>query len=95
MYSNVQLSGPIIASESAEKKPAEFHMLTLDELKDSDYPLPTYLSPESELQEGWIETDRPTSNSDAPSPPKKLLAMDCEMVRRCFLFYFVLLLFVD
>ncbi|KAG0331116.1 hypothetical protein BG000_011192 [Podila horticola] len=69
------------ASESAEKKPAEFHMLTLDELKDSDYPLPTYLSPESELQEGWIETDRPTSNSDAPSPPKKLLAMDCEMCR--------------
>jgi len=56
-------------------------MLTLDELKDCDYPLPTYLSPGSELQEGWIETERPTSISDSTLPPKKLLAMDCEMVR--------------
>ncbi|KAG0359089.1 hypothetical protein BG005_001397 [Podila minutissima] len=69
------------ASESAEKKSPEFHMLTLDELKDCDYPLPTYLSSESQLQEGWIETDRQTSDSDGPPPPKKLLAMDCEMCR--------------
>ncbi|KFH72374.1 hypothetical protein MVEG_02665 [Podila verticillata NRRL 6337] len=69
------------ASASAEKKTAEFHMLTLDELKDCDYPLPTYLSPGSELQEGWIETERPTSNLDGTPPPKKLLAMDCEMCR--------------
>ncbi|KAG0017866.1 hypothetical protein BGZ82_000632 [Podila clonocystis] len=92
-WSEKALSGPVtefqelrkffdyMTSESAEKKSAEFHMLTLDELKDSDYPLPTYLSPGSELQEGWIETDRPTWESTAPPPPKKLLAMDCEMCR--------------
>ncbi|KAG0334195.1 hypothetical protein BG004_000524 [Podila humilis] len=66
-------------NEMAEKKPAEFHMLTLDELKDCEFPLPTYLDPGSELLEGWIETVQKTrSETDTPTP-KTLLAIDCEM----------------
>ncbi|KAF9426393.1 hypothetical protein BGZ94_006594 [Podila epigama] len=67
-------------NEASKKKSSEYHMLKLNELKDSEYPLPTYLNPGSKLAEGWIETPQPPA-SDSPHPKKKLVAMDCEMCR--------------
>ncbi|KAF8923380.1 hypothetical protein BGZ58_003021 [Dissophora ornata] len=58
-------------------KPEAF-MLKVEELRESDYPLPTYLDLGTKLQEYWIET--PQKISTLPVP-KKMIAMDCEMVR--------------
>ncbi|KAF9908628.1 hypothetical protein EC991_009655 [Linnemannia zychae] len=54
------------------------YMLTLQEMRELDFPLPSYLTGGSaELKAGWIETDQ-VSNPVSPEK-RKLVAMDCEM----------------
>lgn len=50
--------------------------MSKDILKIEDYPIPKVLDPESELDEGWVDTLPETGIE-----PKKLVALDCEMVR--------------
>lgn len=58
-------------------------MLTLQQLQENDYPLPTYLSGEDNLEEGWVQTAKPNQQTTGgPQPGKKLLAIDCEMVSK-------------
>ncbi|KAG0290058.1 hypothetical protein BGZ98_003610 [Dissophora globulifera] len=57
---------------------AENYMLKVDELRELDFPLPTYLDPTAKLRSGWIETPKTTGT---PPIARKLIAMDCEMVR--------------
>ncbi|KAI9246220.1 hypothetical protein BDA99DRAFT_527143 [Phascolomyces articulosus] len=54
----------------------EFYMLTLDEMKALGYPIPTFLDPESKLNDDWKETRAVKE----PIPKKRLIAIDCEMV---------------
>jgi hypothetical protein len=58
-------------------------MLTLQEMQELEFPLPSYLTGStSELKVNWIETDQ---IANAVSPDKrKLIAMDCEMVGALF-----------
>ncbi|KAG0278270.1 hypothetical protein BGZ95_004346 [Linnemannia exigua] len=54
------------------------YMLTLQEMRELDFPLPSYLTGgASELKPGWIETDQ-VLNPVSPDK-RKLIAMDCEM----------------
>ncbi|KAK3827023.1 MAG: hypothetical protein J3R72DRAFT_405937 [Linnemannia gamsii] len=54
------------------------YMLTLQEMRELDFPLPSYLTGgASELKTGWIETDQ-VLNPVSPDK-RKLIAMDCEM----------------
>lgn len=53
--------------------------MSKDVLKIEDYPIPKVLDPESELDEGWVDTLPETGIE-----PKKLVALDCEMVRHFF-----------
>lgn len=46
-------------------------------LKIEDFPIPKVLDPNSDLEEGWVDTLPGTGLL-----PKKLVALDCEMVNR-------------
>jgi RNA exonuclease 1 len=54
----------------------DYYILSLDEMKRADYPIPPFLDPSRELPEDWKET-HPASE---PTEKKKLIAVDCEMV---------------
>ncbi|KAF9122732.1 hypothetical protein BGW39_009546 [Mortierella sp. 14UC] len=83
------LNIPLSNSEKAKRETArakarmpnmkrDGYMLTLQEMRELDFPLPSYLTGGSaDLKAGWIETDQVP---DPVSPEKrKLVAMDCEM----------------
>ncbi|KAG0244985.1 hypothetical protein BGX31_008205 [Mortierella sp. GBA43] len=70
------------AERKSKKKSAatltpENYMITVGDFKEYDFPLPSYLDPERGLQKDWVETQQRTSDS---TTPKKMIAMDCEMV---------------
>jgi len=67
----------IIGKGSASRLKPESYMLTLDDLRERDFPLPNYLAPKTAPQNDWIETKQQASD---PSTLKKMIAMDCEMV---------------
>jgi hypothetical protein len=50
-------------------------ILTKEALKIEDFPIPSCLDPSSTLEEGWVDTLPGTGIE-----PKKLVALDCEMV---------------
>lgn len=50
-------------------------------LKIEDFPIPKVLDPKSDLEEGWVDTLPGTGLQ-----PKKLVALDCEMVNRWIVF---------
>ncbi|KAF9347052.1 hypothetical protein BGX26_001438 [Mortierella sp. AD094] len=64
--------------KSAPSLKPENYMLGLEQLRDHDFPLPSYLDPDTTVEEGWIETK--LLKVDSPAP-KKMIAMDCEMCR--------------
>ncbi|KAG0210732.1 hypothetical protein BGX28_009007 [Mortierella sp. GBA30] len=66
-------------SKDAKNHSAEKYMLKFHDLRECDYPLPSYLDPDVRHGEDCIET-RVIRSSDTPVP-KKMIAMDCEMVR--------------
>lgn len=58
-------------------------MLTLEEMRENNFPIPRYLDTKAEgskLPEGWIETPKLKKTTLTP-PPKIMIALDCEMVR--------------
>ncbi|KAF9207449.1 hypothetical protein BGZ49_000402 [Haplosporangium sp. Z 27] len=64
--------------KDASKFKPEYYMMGLEQLREHDFPLPSYLDPKAETEEGWIETKLLKAESPAP---KKMIAMDCEMCR--------------
>lgn len=70
-----------VAAKSAKNRKPENFMMTLEELRENNFPIPRYLDPSlPELKSGWAETVKPPKTTLSP-PPKKMIAMDCEMVR--------------
>lgn len=57
----------------------EFYMVTLEEMKKIDYPIPPFLDPSVTLPDGWKET-HPASEPLKEGEQKRLIAVDCEMV---------------
>ncbi|KAI7898958.1 uncharacterized protein BX663DRAFT_479047 [Cokeromyces recurvatus] len=74
-----------LAAEKSEKirrfhnNMREFYVLTLEEMKRADYPIPPFLDANVTLPEGWKET-HPAIDTTAPAKQKRLVAVDCEMV---------------
>ncbi|KAI8138008.1 hypothetical protein BJV82DRAFT_632917 [Fennellomyces sp. T-0311] len=62
--------------EELKDNAAEYYTLSLDEMKASEYPIPTLLDPTVQLDDDWKET-RPVKE---PLSKKRLIAIDCEMV---------------
>ncbi|KAI7870967.1 hypothetical protein BDF14DRAFT_1766826 [Spinellus fusiger] len=54
----------------------EYYVMTLDQLRAAEYPIPSFLDATATLPDGWKET-RPAKT---PTKEKKLIAVDCEMV---------------
>ena len=50
-------------------------VMTTEELRLEEFPIPLALDPESALEEGWVDTLPGTGLE-----PKRLVALDCEMV---------------
>ncbi|KAG0259957.1 hypothetical protein BG011_002233 [Mortierella polycephala] len=90
---NTLMNVPLSISEKAKRerekknnKPAkvrkpENYIMTLEELRENDFPIPRYLDSNApELGEDWIETPKQPKATLMP-PPKVMVAMDCEMCR--------------
>ncbi|KAI8644964.1 hypothetical protein BD408DRAFT_412430 [Parasitella parasitica] len=57
----------------------EFYVLTLEEMKKNDYPIPPFLDPSAVLPDGWKQT-HPAVEPLKEGEHKRLIAVDCEMV---------------
>ncbi|KAI8974345.1 hypothetical protein BDB01DRAFT_807117 [Pilobolus umbonatus] len=57
----------------------DYYILSLDELRRSDYPIPPTLDPTVKLQDGWKETHPPLDG--VMKEKKDIVAVDCEMVK--------------
>lgn len=57
------------------------YLLTLEQMIENEYPLPSYVADVFEKSEGWVETPKPlediTPNSETCP---RIFAIDCEMV---------------
>lgn len=62
-------------------------MLTLKEMIENEYPIPSYMADVFEKGPGWIETPQVSEESllllPADKLDSKIYAIDCEMVRGC------------
>ncbi|KAI9508061.1 hypothetical protein F5148DRAFT_1284472 [Russula earlei] len=68
-----------IAAERTEKKDATRHVLTVEQMVENDYPVPSYLADVFKMPDGWIET--PQATTDAEPAAQSVYAIDCEMAR--------------
>lgn len=57
----------------------EFYVLSPEELKKADFPIPPFLDPSVVLPEGWKET-HPPLEPRKEGQLKRIIAVDCEMV---------------
>ena len=61
------------------------YLLTLEQMIENGYPVPSYLAEVFEKPEGWVETKVDAMDATLLSPPAgdppRIYAMDCEMVR--------------
>jgi RNA exonuclease 1 len=57
----------------------EFYMLSPEELKKADFPIPPFLDSSVVLPEGWKETHAPLEEVK-DKKQKRIIAVDCEMV---------------
>ncbi|KZT27198.1 ribonuclease H-like protein [Neolentinus lepideus HHB14362 ss-1] len=67
-----------VHSERAFEKSPVRYLLTLDQMIENDYPIPSYMGSKYVKAAGWVETPEPgpSSNLQATSP---VYAIDCEM----------------
>jgi RNA exonuclease 1 len=65
------------------KDPARF-LLTLEQMIENDYPIPSYLADIFEKPTGWVETpqqlSQPLTEPVQGKTRAKIYAIDCEMV---------------
>jgi RNA exonuclease 1 len=53
-------------------------LLTLEQMVENDYPIPSYMADVFEKPPGWVETPQPADNESKEN--QKIYAIDCEMV---------------
>ncbi|KAF8840863.1 ribonuclease H-like protein [Paxillus ammoniavirescens] len=72
-----------IASERAFDKDPTLYLLSLPQMIENDYPIPSYMADVFEKPPGWVETPQPVTESILLLPPEKqrsrVYAIDCEM----------------
>jgi RNA exonuclease 1 len=71
------------AERTREKDPAQY-LLTLEQMLENEYPIPSYMADVFQRPEGWIETPeerKPSLLDDPVKAPKRVVyCIDCEMV---------------
>ncbi|KIJ60064.1 hypothetical protein HYDPIDRAFT_99502 [Hydnomerulius pinastri MD-312] len=72
-----------IASERAFDKDPTLYLLSLPQMIENDYPIPSYMADVFEKPPGWVETPEPVAESILLLPTDKqrsrVYAIDCEM----------------
>lgn len=65
-----------------EKDPEQY-LLTLQQMVENDYPIPSYMADTFQKPTGWVETPEPLQESllSLNKVKPKVYAIDCEMVR--------------
>ncbi|KAF8644810.1 hypothetical protein AX16_008267 [Volvariella volvacea WC 439] len=66
-----------LASEQGNIKDPMQYRLTLEQMIENDYPIPSYMADVFEKPEGWIETPEPAVTQQGEG--RKIYAIDCEM----------------
>lgn len=73
------------AERALAKDPAQY-LLSLEQMIENDYPIPSYMADIFQKPEGWVETpEAPKESLLSTSNDKqaKVYAIDCEMVIFC------------
>jgi RNA exonuclease 1 len=67
-----------LAAEKSKSDPTQY-LLTIEQMIENDYPIPSYMADVFQKPEGWVETpeQHPPAN---PSVRRPIYAIDCEMV---------------
>ncbi|KAG6829486.1 hypothetical protein H0H92_004368 [Tricholoma furcatifolium] len=76
-----------LLSENVKNQDPEQYLLTLEQMIENEYPIPSYMADVFEKPEGWHETPEPAKAGLLDSVPEKghtaaaakIYAMDCEM----------------
>ncbi|KAH7907300.1 hypothetical protein BJ138DRAFT_1014736 [Hygrophoropsis aurantiaca] len=72
-----------IASERAFDKDPSLYLMTLPQMIENDYPIPSYMADVFEKPPGWVETPQPAVESILLLPTERqrsnIYAIDCEM----------------
>jgi RNA exonuclease 1 len=67
----------VIAERVGKKDPAQY-LLTVEQMIDNEYPVPSYIADVFQKPDGWIET--PQATTSVEPGPRTVYAIDCEMV---------------
>ncbi|TFY76484.1 hypothetical protein EWM64_g7526 [Hericium alpestre] len=68
-----------IASERATERNPLQYILSVEQMIENDYPIPSYMADVFEKRPGWVETPPPQPSSTDKSTQPKIYAIDCEM----------------
>ncbi|KAL4245414.1 REXO1/REXO3 family protein [Abortiporus biennis] len=69
-----------VASERAQEKTPLRYLLTVDQMIENDYPIPSYIADVFTKPPGWVETPEPSAESSTSSnPTPRIYSIDCEM----------------
>ena len=69
---------PPLSAEIHASDPTQY-VLTLEQMIENDYPIPSYMADVFQKPEGgWLETPKPDQNESKWK--QKIYAVDCEMV---------------
>ncbi|KAF9526559.1 ribonuclease H [Crepidotus variabilis] len=63
-------------TDSTKADPKQY-LLTLDQMIENDYPIPSYMAEIFQKPDGWLETPKPAENESHWN--QKIYAIDCEM----------------
>ena len=73
-------------AEILKDSPAQY-LLTLEQMVENEYPIPSYMADIFQKPPGWVETPEPQKQAEASLPSKgttgrqqTIYAIDCEMV---------------
>ena len=72
-----------IAESKKREGPAQY-VLSLEQMIENDYPVPSYMADVFQKPPGWVETPEPlqlTGEQKRSAPKQRIYAVDCEMVR--------------
>lgn len=66
------------SAETHNADPTQY-LLTLEQMIENDYPVPSYMADVFPKSDGWLETAKPSETESKWN--QKIYAIDCEMVR--------------
>ncbi|TFK44122.1 hypothetical protein BDQ12DRAFT_672432 [Crucibulum laeve] len=67
-----------VLSENVKDVPTN-HLLTLEQMIENDYPVPSYMADVFQKPEGWVETPEPVKQAADSTKKATIYAIDCEM----------------